>query len=62
VFKAKKSRLLRFGKFEIRSEKGSSSSTSPSSPSSSSSSSSAAAAGVESGVLGLDLGAANPVL
>jgi hypothetical protein len=61
VFKAKKSRLLRFGKFEIRSEKGSSSSTSPSSPSSSSSSA-AAAAGVESGVLGLDLGAANPVL
>jgi len=59
VFKAKKSRLLRFGKFEIRSEKGSLSSTSPSSPSSSSA---AAAAGVESGVLGLDLGAANPVL
>jgi len=60
VFKAKKSRLLRFGKFEIRSEKGSLSSTSPSSPSSSSAA--AAAAGVESGVLGLDLGAANPVL
>jgi hypothetical protein len=56
VFKAKKSRLLRFGKFEIRSEKGSSSSTSPSS------SSSSAAAGVESGVLGMNLGAANPVL